>query len=136
MRERERERERAREREGRTHAHTHTHTHPRSWTVLIILQVKVIDFGNAFEERDAVSYHDEFEVQSLRYRAPEVTLTKRDYKDEENRPQAQKRGREEGVRRKNIADSNTHTHSDTHRERERETHTHTHTHTLSLSVRV
>lgn len=36
--------------------------------------VKLVDFGNAMSNDDIVAYYDEFEVQSLYYRAPEVLL--------------------------------------------------------------
>ena len=35
-------------------------------------QVKVIDFGNAFRIENAEMYYNDFELQSLAYRAPEV----------------------------------------------------------------
>jgi len=35
-------------------------------------RIKVIDFGNAMHRSDAAMYYDDFEVQSLHYRAPEV----------------------------------------------------------------
>lgn len=38
------------------------------------LQVKLIDFGNAMDVTEQVLYHDDFEVQSLFYRAPEVLV--------------------------------------------------------------
>eukprot|EP00276_Gloeochaete_wittrockiana_P003784 CAMPEP_0184644548 /NCGR_PEP_ID=MMETSP0308-20130426/1256_1 /TAXON_ID=38269 /ORGANISM="Gloeochaete witrockiana, Strain SAG 46.84" /LENGTH=526 /DNA_ID=CAMNT_0027073147 /DNA_START=326 /DNA_END=1909 /DNA_ORIENTATION=+ len=38
------------------------------------LLLKVADFGNAMELSDASAYYDDFEVQSLYYRAPEVLL--------------------------------------------------------------
>ncbi|KAK7204782.1 kinase-like domain-containing protein, partial [Myxozyma melibiosi] len=36
--------------------------------------VKIIDLGNAVAKQDLVLYHDDFEIQSLGYRAPEVIL--------------------------------------------------------------
>ena len=34
--------------------------------------VRLIDFGNAIRPSEAVRYYDDFEIQSLGYRAPEV----------------------------------------------------------------
>ena len=35
-------------------------------------KVKLADFGNAMSQKEAVCYFDDFNVQSLPYRAPEV----------------------------------------------------------------
>eukprot|EP00658_Telonema_sp_P-2_P025480 TRINITY_DN20264_c0_g1_i2.p1 TRINITY_DN20264_c0_g1~~TRINITY_DN20264_c0_g1_i2.p1 ORF type:complete len:558 (-),score=115.57 TRINITY_DN20264_c0_g1_i2:219-1892(-) len=40
------------------------------------VQLKLIDFGNAMHVKDQKLYHDDFEVQSLFYRAPEVLVGK------------------------------------------------------------
>jgi serine/threonine protein kinase len=37
-------------------------------------KVKLVDFGNAMTPEDASAYFDDFQVQSLYYRAPEVLL--------------------------------------------------------------
>lgn len=38
------------------------------------VKVKLVDFGNAMSPEDTSAYFDEFQVQSLYYRAPEVLL--------------------------------------------------------------
>lgn len=37
-------------------------------------KLKIIDFGNSMHVNDTFIYFDEFNVQSLLYRAPEVLL--------------------------------------------------------------
>jgi serine/threonine protein kinase len=37
-----------------------------------VFKVKLADFGNAFRASEAGAYHDDFELQTLSYRAPEV----------------------------------------------------------------
>ena len=37
-------------------------------------EVRLIDFGNAIRPSEAVRYYDDFEIQSLGYRAPEVLV--------------------------------------------------------------
>jgi len=37
-------------------------------------EVRIADFGNAMDAKDANAYYDDFEVQSLYYRAPEVLM--------------------------------------------------------------